>query len=143
MKKLIVTAATLALIVAGTSTIAYGGKGNCKGKKIGSDERITLMKHVLDLSDEQVAQVREIKATRITQARDAFGQERQRIRDLDPSSSEYEEAVAEHAKARAEKVEAKIVDRGQMRAEIFAILTPEQQEKFKEFRAETRKLRKQ
>lgn len=143
MKKIILMIAALALVSAGSSAFAFGGKEQCKHKRMGGEEKMQRMQTMLDLSEQQVSQIREIRAARREQRQEEFPkQERVQLNDLDPTSSEYQLAIAERAREKAARVEARMIDKGQTHAEIFAVLTPEQQEKLKAYRQERRSFKR-
>ncbi len=96
------------------------------------------MQKYLELSDEQSEQIREIKSHYDFSPR-AFGKEMmQGMQALDPNAADYEQQLDTFATEQAERVRENIIARGKMRAEIYAVLTSEQQEKLEEFHSKMR-----
>jgi Spy/CpxP family protein refolding chaperone len=56
------------------------------------------------------------------------------LRKLNPKSSWFDKRVSELARQQGELVTQKIIQRNQVRAKVFAILTPEQREKAKKMK---------
>lgn len=97
------------------------------------------MSQALDLSYDQVEAIKALheqaKADRPERERDV------RIHHLNPNAEDYYETVAAIAAKRAADVENAILKRAELHASMFAILTPEQQQKALTLAAE-RKTRK-
>ena len=60
--------------------------------------------------------------------KDAMQDNREALRKLDPKSPEFATQVAELARQQGDLVTQKIIQRSQLKAKVFAILTPEQRE---------------
>lgn len=100
-----------------------------------------LMGELLDLSDEQKQSVKDIIGNRKghhKHQKHARRQAFQKLMALDPGAPDYNEKVAEIAKETAAKAEARILEAASRQAQIYAILSPNQQEKLLELKMEMR-----
>ena len=128
-----------------------GGWGKGKyGEYRGSDDRREYSRHDpqqmqqrmldrldrrLELSDQQRQQVSELMADHWAD-KSGSRPERQALREafsqLDPSAPDYTAQVEALAKQKADAMAQNMVKRAQHHAELFAILTPEQQQNYRE-----------
>lgn len=124
MKKLIVPVVCATLAIASAQSFAFGGKkGNCDR---GGSDMLLKLDYLVDLSQEQKAAIDEIKS-KYQGDRKVSREARMDFKTLDPSASNYEAKLSELADAAADKAKQKVINSGKMRAEIHALLTPEQQ----------------
>ena len=119
-----------------TGAVAYAGPGY--GHHDGKDHVERLAKK-LDLTDEQKVAIEEIHRARGGMEKKAKKQHRRELMrsfaELDPTSADYSERVAEIAREEGEKVEQAIITHGEIHAKVYEVLTPEQREKFKTMKA--------
>ena len=119
-------AASVCLIGAGTAVA--GDRHHHKGGEWQGKKGVHLLEKKLDLSDEQKEQIQAI----YEQAHEGHGARGHHdLMALDPEAADYHEQVQTLAQERARKLEQDIIARGNANAEIYAILTPEQQDKLK------------
>ncbi len=156
-KKLGLTVGALVL-VAGTTLALAGGKGyNCdreqgewgkqrhgggygdhaggKGSMMGP-RMLQMLDWELELSDQQRDQIRELmKAHQDSMAGQRSHMQLHRaMRELDPASADYQQQVKELAEQQAAAISQRMVAHAQTYADIYAVLTPEQQQLFKAMR---------
>ena len=137
---------TLALGAAPLSARGHGPGGlSPMGKAHGGMvQRLTRMLHQLDLSDEQREQVRTILEAARPEFRahmEAIRSARQELRNLDPAT--FDEAkVRTLARAQADRMVELAVLGQKVRAQVWAVLTPEQREKAAEARARAEERRR-
>ena len=129
-----VVAASLFVVAANVAT-AEPHRGG------GSDRHMQRMADELNLNDEQRQQLKQIhsEAKGGKQAmRDAMRDIRESLHKLDPSASDYNAQVEKLAVEKGELVKRITVHRSQVRAQVHAILTPEQRELAKDMRKQRR-----
>jgi Spy/CpxP family protein refolding chaperone len=117
-------ATALSLGMAATATAFSGDHG-------GKQHRYERMADRLDMNDEQRQQLKQIHRQvrpQMLELKDAMQDNSEALRKLDPKSAEFDKQVAELARQQGELVTQKIIQRSQVRAKVFAILTPEQRE---------------
>jgi len=123
MKKLIVPVVCATLAIASAQTFAFGGK-QCGDR--GGKDMLLKLDYLVDLTQEQKSAIHAIK-----EKYDFDRKERKEMRmdyaTLDPSASNFDSKLSELAEAAADKAKQKVITAGKMRAEIHAVLTPEQQ----------------
>jgi len=136
MNKTMKMISTLGLAMAlslGMATTAEAFQGQSGGKQ----QRYERMADKLDMNDEQRQQLKQIHRQarpQMLELKDAMQDNREALRKLDPKSSQFSTQVAELAKQQGELVTQKIIQRNQMRASVFAILTAEQREAAKKMK---------
>ncbi len=111
--------------------------GAFPGKSCGQQQRYERMADRLDMNDEQRQQLKQIHRQarpQMLELKDAMQDNREALRKLDPQSPQFDTQVAELAKQQGELVTQKIIQRNQLRAKVFAILTPEQREMAKKMK---------
>lgn len=99
--------------------------------------RMDMMADKLALSDEQKTQMQELFQNQQGQMKDQRGAMREMhsaLRDLDVNASDYDQQVAALVSKAQEQTAQMIQMRAQQKKALFAILTPEQQQKFMEMR---------
>lgn len=141
MRKLpmLITAGLLSATLA-TASMA-GPRGGCNQGADRSQAQDRLMSQ-LDLSAEQQSAIDALRNQQREQKkaqRDARKQ-RPQIRAT-PDQADYEQQVQAYAKQKAAAVEAKILQKAKMKADIYALLTPQQQSKLLELRREMKEKR--
>lgn len=128
MKRLMTSLVLSAGLLAGTTVYAGPGGGYHHG---GRDHAQYLAKK-LDLTEEQKKAVAEIHSTYAKQDRKQQRHELMRdFAELDPAAADYQQKVAGIARAHAAKVEQSIIERGEIHAKVYEVLTPEQRTKWK------------
>jgi len=141
-----------ALVLAGISAAVlagpgFGGFGGCDGDGAGywGEERGDRAGHyseargermaehldrALDLTDAQKAQISALMDAH-QQARGERGAMRGAMMALDPGSPDYEAKVAELAKQQSQAMAQRMMEGAKVHAEIYAVLTPEQQTQYR------------
>ncbi len=103
-------------------------------KKQKHERRLARLSKALDLSEEQVEQIKafhfEVKEQLEEFKINRDGEALIKPRDLDLSSPTYSTDLALLAEQKAAYIEQKILLKGEIKAKIFEILSPEQQVKF-------------
>jgi len=134
MKKLIITLFTISAMGIATMAYAYGShKHGNHGQK--QDMMFTMMEKMLDLSEQQVDEISQIrKQMKASRAPNARKPSMHQIMSLNPNAPDYDQQVSEIAAARAEHAKAMTIKKANMHAEIYRVLTPEQQSKLLAFR---------
>lgn len=134
MKRLITSVLLSASLLTGTAAYAGPGYDHHSGKN-----HVQYLAKKLDLTDEQKTAIEEIHRAHGGMDKKAKKQHRRELMrsfsELDPAAADYSERVAEIAREEAEKVEQVIIKRGEIHAKVYAVLTPEQREKFKTMKA--------
>lgn len=127
-----------ALLVVAFANMAYafppcGAGGMQRGERMASE---------LNLTDQQLRQFKQIQRDgRDTgmAMRDAMQDNRDAMRKLDPGAKDYSKQVATLAEEKAELVKQMMIHRAETRAEVHAMLTPEQRKQAKELRKNSRR----
>lgn len=134
MKKLILALTTTALLAGAGTTLARGhGPHQHRGAQ---------MSHMLssvDATDAQRAQIKTIMESNKTQAKadmKQVGETRRALRELDPMASNYNSEVARLADQLADATRQATIDKAAIRAQVAAVLTPEQRATLQAKRAE-------
>lgn len=131
MKKLFCAVAASVCLIGAGSAMA-GDRHHHKGGEWKGKSGSHLLEKKLDLTDEQKEQIQAIYQARKESAREGHGERGSRgLMALDPQAADYHEQVQTLAKESAHKLEQRIIARGNTHAEIYAVLTPEQQEELK------------
>lgn len=155
MRKQIIIGITAAIIGAGALSAgvasAYDRDDRCGDRKGGhhgkheqmegkhSGMRMPAMAKELNLSDEQKTQMKELFKDRRGEMRDQREQMKEMhtaIRNLDVNAADYDQQVTDLVTKAQENTAQMIKMRAEQKKDMFAILTPEQQEKFMEMRSE-------
>jgi len=118
-----------ALFIAGTNmAYAFGGPNGERNM----DRRAERMAEKLNLSDTQRDQFKQIHEQGRGEGQaihEAMQKNRDAMHKLDPSAKDYAKQVAKLANEQAELVKQMVVHKSEVRAEVHAMLTPEQREK--------------
>lgn len=129
MKKLILAIACTALIGGAGATFAQGqGPHHQRGE---------YMQHMLSGIDATDAQRQQIKSilegnrTSMTSDREQLASAKKALRALDPMASNYKSEVSRLADQIAEATRQKTIDGAAVRAQVAAVLTPEQRASLK------------
>lgn len=127
MKRLMTSMLLSATLLAGATAYADPGNGSWGGGR----DHIHFLAKKLDLTDEQKVAIEDIHSSygksRGKPHRNGFKND---FANLDPSSQDYSERVAQIAREQAAKVERSIIERGEIHAKVYQVLTPEQREKW-------------
>lgn len=130
MKRLMTSLILTAGLMTALAVYAGPGYGHPGGKG-----HIEFMAKKLDLTEEQKAAIEEIHRSYGGPDKDGRKQHRHQVMrafaELDPTAADYQERVAEIAHEEAAKVEQAILQRGEIHAKVYSVLTPEQREKMK------------
>ena len=124
-----------------------GDGGSMKGKGDGrhggeydpakmQQQMLNRLDKQLSLTDQQQQQLGELMAKRQQQMpanRAQMQQFRDQMQTLDPAAADYTDQVESLAKQQSELFSQKMVDRAKHHAELYALLTPEQQQQFSQF----------
>ncbi|MEO9080244.1 MAG: Spy/CpxP family protein refolding chaperone [Rhodanobacter sp.] len=89
-----------------------------------------MMLHKLNLSDAQKASVKQIISTSRTQnkaQRQALHQQRSAFESMTPNQVGYQSAATSLAQAEGQATQARVQQMANLRAQIYAVLTPQQQ----------------
>lgn len=158
MKKIIVPALAVFFLGFASVSSAIGPQKQCHSKPHPGMKIFVLVK-LLELTDEQIEAIKAIKKQALANNRPDFDSmpnfdmlpdfDMQQARNApvpDPTDPNYKQKVNAMAKRLAAKLKAKIMLQAKVRAQIFAVLTPEQQAKLvslrKEMREKMQQLRK-
>lgn len=151
MRKQIIIGITAAIIGAGALTAGIASahdKERCGDRGEGrhgkheqmedgkhADKRLHAMTKKLGLSEAQQEQMKELFKDRREEMRDQREQMREMytaMRDLDVNAADYDQQVAALVATAQDNTAEMITMRAEQKKELFAILTPEQQEKLME-----------
>ena len=111
--------------------------GAFPGEHGGKQQRYERMADKLDMNDQQRQQLKQIHRQarpQMLKLKDAMQDNREAMRKLDPNSAQFSAELAKLAKQQGELVTQKIIQRNQVRASVFAILTPEQRKVAKQMK---------
>lgn len=145
-KQIIIPALLIGALVTGGATLATAkswgdGPGNCGGKKQAMsaeqheermEHRLDMMSEVLDLSDDQQQQIEALYQTQYEQnsaTREQMRAGQQELRDKMRADDFNEAEFRSLAEKQAQLKTDRMVEKAKIKQQIFAILTPEQQEK--------------
>ncbi|WP_299197574.1 Spy/CpxP family protein refolding chaperone [uncultured Amphritea sp.] len=150
MRKQLIIGITAAVIGAGALTAgiasAKDGWDRCGDRQGGGryeqmegkqNMRMSRMAEKLGLSEEQTNQMQELFQNKRGQMKDQRGGMRDMhtaLRDLDVNAADYDQQVAALVAKAQEDTAQMITMRAEQKKAMFAILTPEQQQKFMEMR---------
>ena len=116
--------------------MGYGRNGNCTAtgaeQNARLEHRLGMMTEILGLNDQQQEQIKQLLATHFAQnrgLREQLQQSRDALREQQRSSSFDEQAFRTLAEKQANLKIELMVARGKLKQQIYALLTPEQQDK--------------
>jgi len=118
---------TLALMLVATATPAQAMPGGQGGP--GGDRFLERIAEKLDLNKTQRHQIKQIRRDNRAEAmalHHAMQDNREALHRLNPGQSDYKQQVAQLARARGDLVRRMIIHHAGVKAQVFAILTPEQ-----------------
>ncbi len=108
----------------------------CKTKQIPLNKhKIATMTKRLDLSPEQVAQIKALRKSYRLEKKEYAAAQVQYKRLLNPADGNYMSLVQAQADQAAEKARQNLLAKGQLKADVYALLTPEQKNKSQKIRA--------
>ncbi|OMH38953.1 Spy/CpxP family protein refolding chaperone [Motiliproteus sp. MSK22-1] len=110
------------------------GKGSMMGAKM-----LNVLDWELELTAEQRDQIRSLMKDQQAQ-KGQMNSPKQNMRksmmELDPGSADYQEQVKQLAQQQADQITQRMTERAETYAAIYAVLTPEQQQTFKELKGQ-------
>lgn len=131
MRKQTLLGLALASALAIGTTVAMaapgGGHGHGHGRQ-GHGQMMML--HKLNLTDAQKASIKQIVSSNRSQnkpAREALRQQRQAFEAMTPGQAGYQAAAASLAQASGQATQARVQQMANVKAQIYALLTPAQQ----------------
>jgi periplasmic protein CpxP/Spy len=133
MKKLLIALSVGACLIGSAWAFAEASKDHgYDGRGHQGMRGLHFMEKHLDLSDTQKEQIQAVFAAEKTE--NSRARPWQSLMALDPDAADYDVQVQRIAKEQAAVVEQKILDHGKQRAQIHAILTPEQRDTLKQLK---------
>lgn len=130
--------------VAVAAPSAPGGHHGWHGQHHGST--IMHMANKLDLSDAQRASIKQIMSTNRAQnkgSRQALRQQRDAFVAMTPDASGYQAAATSLAQAEAQATQDRVQQMANVRAQVYAVLTPAQQTQLATIKADAQARRQQ
>lgn len=159
-KTLIAAAITSITLLAAIPAISHSagyknGKGNCdngqmmkRGGKRGdmdpgamSERKLERMSATLELTEEQESRIKAILEQNTDdrlKSRQAMQDNRQALRNLNPSDADYDAKVEQYASVLSDMQKEKIISKSSIRKQISEVLTDEQQEKMASLKQDRR-----
>jgi len=136
MKKSLIAAGLLVATSLAVPAIACpGGQcGGSQGMQQGMQQRMAQQLNLTDKQQEQFKQIHRAARDGMQSIRDAMQDNRDAMRKLDPAAKDYMAQVDKLAAEKGSLVESMVKARASQRAEIAAILTPEQRTRMAELR---------
>lgn len=138
-----------ALAIGSTAVMAApdaGGHGDHGWRGHHGHHGQMMMLHKLDLSDAQKASVKQIVQADREQnkaPREALRQQRRAFESMTPNQVGYQAAAANLAKAEGQATQDRVLRKANLRAKIYAVLTPQQQAQAATFMAQAQERRAQ
>lgn len=133
MKKFLLI--TSLLMFASTGAWAFGSKHESGD---GDGRHLAKMTQKLNLTSEQQDKIKALMVDSKPEKKSDRKSFKKELMQLNPDDSDYNSQLEALADKKALQVKEGIIKRGQMRAEIYKILTPEQKVKAKEMREENK-----
>ena len=115
----------------------FGGKHGGERSAEHMQKRLDHMAQELGLSDAQKQQVKALFENKRNNMKPQHEERKalhERMAQLDPTASDYDQKLAEIANTKSELSRQRTISKGQTRKQMAQILTPEQQVKLKELR---------
>ena len=134
MKKSLIAAGLIIGTSLAVSAIAFPAHAQCGGKQGMMQERMAQSLNLTDKQQEQFKQIHRDARDQMQSMRDAMQDNRDALRKLDPTAKDYMKQVDKLAAEKGSLVESMVRAHAKTRAEISAILTPEQRTKMSELR---------
>lgn len=132
-RKMIVSVLAASL-VAGGSALAYAGQNEGCSTGDRADKRVARMAQHLELDEAQTTSLKELFAKRAEQRPEHPRQPMKGLAQLDPNAADYNEQVKAQIADMQQKLAERVQSRADFKAELYAILTPEQEQKLAEMR---------
>lgn len=128
-------------IVAASLFVVAANVATAEPHRGGSERHLERMANELNLNDAQRQQLkqihREARGEKLA-IMDAMQDNREAMHKLDPSAKDYSQKVEQLAGEKGDLVERLTIHRSNVRAQVYAVLTPEQRELAKEMRKHRR-----
>ncbi len=137
-RKTIISALAVTL-VAGSSALAWAGqKEGCDraDRADRADRKVERMARYLELDDAQTASVKALFAERAGQQQDQPRKPHATLAGLDPNAADYQQQVKQQISEMQQQLAERLQARADFKASLYAILTPEQEQKLAEMRAQ-------
>jgi Spy/CpxP family protein refolding chaperone len=129
----VLSAVAATLLIVSTSSFA---EAPCKAKhKPLNKQKIETMKKRLDLSPEQVTQIKALRKNYRLEQKESAATRVKYKRLLNPGDDNYMSLVQAQADQAGAIATQKILAKGQLKADVYALLTPEQKDKSQKIRA--------
>lgn len=133
-RKMMVSTLAIALIT-GSSALAYAGqKAGCNAAER-ADKRLQQMTRQLNLDAAQQASVKALLADRAAQQPMSKRGQQAGLAGLDPNAADYQQQVQQQIARMQQHLAQRMQARADFKASLYAILTPEQEQKWTELRA--------
>ena len=139
-----------ALVIGSTVAVAAPGAGGHGSSDHGwhghHGNSQMMMLHKLNLSDAQKASVKQIVSTNREQnkgQRQALRQQRDAFESMTPNQVGYQAAAASLAQAEGQATQARVQQMANLRAQVYAVLTPQQQAQAATFKTQAQARRAQ
>ncbi len=136
-RKTIVSVLALAL-VAGSSALAYAGQKEGCSAADRADKRVERMARHLELDEAQQASLKALFADRAEQRSEQPRKRMAGLAALDPNAADYQQQVKQRISEMQQQLAERVQARADFKASLFAILTPEQEQKLAEMREHKR-----
>lgn len=124
MKKYLITA--IAILCVSANAWSYGDKKDHEGR-----DGMEFMTRQLNLTADQQQQIAALKREQKDKARHNVHQMSRGLMALDPGDADYDKQLEKFADEQSQSFRASIIERGQYRARLYRILTPEQRESYR------------
>ena len=135
MKKVLLVISTISLItMAAASSAREGGCRHGGGSMQHLSMASPVMAEILDLTDTQITEIRNVLKENRKEHRRIKKADRQNLHDLDPGSADYQQQVKSLVEDRVKLVESRMLNRADIHKKVYTILTPEQRSKMKNLR---------
>lgn len=138
-RKMMVSALAVTL-VAGSSALAWaapGQKGDCNAEDR-AEKRVERMASKLELDEAQQASLKVLFADRAAQQSEKPRKPRATLAGLDPNAADYQQQVKQQISEMQQQLAERVQARADFKASLYAILTPEQEQKLAELHKQKR-----
>lgn len=131
------------VVLIAVSPLSFAG-GKHHHKAMVKAERNILLAAALNLSEAQVSEIKEIKKRHKETFKAAFPKEKAvRIKALDTAATDYEANVSAALEANMARDKARFLTMAKVKAESYAVLTADQQQKFDVLMAQVKEAKKE
>ena len=141
MKKSLIAAGIIIGTSLALSAVVFPAHAQCGGKRGMMQERMAQSLNLTDKQQDQFKQIHRDARDQMQSIRDAMQDNRDALRKLDPTAKDYMKQVDKLAAEKGSLVESMVRTRAKTRAEIAAILTPDQRARMSELRKQRRSMR--